>query len=174
MIEVVEGQFEPSDAQQELIDSVFGSYFPVYLDMTTESKYKQFCHTFMARNVIMNHEGHILSPGYEPFKELFMDICTKNNIKVNKILRAAVNNTWNYPDLHGGIHIDHPEQDHNNFIMYLNEFDNGHTYLFDGDHKQIYEIVPKKNKFAIFEGTPHAQGFCAPGQLRTVLVFTFN
>lgn len=119
--------------------------------------------------------GKINSNFFEKCSDLFLNVCCQNNIKVNNILRAAINCTYHYPEKMSGIHLDHEGFDHYNFVMYLNNFDLGSTYVFDTDRITLLkECAADKNKFVIFNGMPHAQGFCAPGQIRRVLVFTFN
>ena len=40
--------------------------------------------------------------------------------------------------------------------------------------KIVDAITPERNKFAVFDDIPHAQGFCKPQQRRVVMLFTFD
>jgi translation initiation factor RLI1 len=57
--------------------------------------------------------------------------------------------------------------------MYVNNFSNGNTYIFNEHDEIIKESIQDKDKFIVFSGEPHAQGFCAPGEMRIVLAYTF-
>lgn len=173
----LESKIELDTDENELIKFVLGDCFPWYLFNQLEhtEKYKVFCHSLMKR------EGNNLptrgiqnSNLLEPFENIFNKFCQKNNIQVNNVLRMAFNNTWHCDDKHSDIHTDH-DFPHHNFLWYLNDFTEGSTYIFEDDKKTIkHEIKAEKNKIAIFEGNPHAQGFCSPYQNRVVFVATFN
>ena len=171
--------------EQSFIDWVTGPQCPWFCVPSTSEKFMYFVHPLMERN-----KDKCDAPGciVEPFKNnydicygIFKRFCDENNIIVNKVLRAALNNTYYHPQAMADLHMDHPFY-HKNFVMYLNEFDNGYTYIFSGnhndpddaDHKLIGTIIPKKNEAVVFNDSRHAQGFCAPNQNRYVLVFTFN
>jgi len=87
----------------------------------------------------------------------------------------SFNLTFSDPSRHGDPHRDHPEFPHKVMIIYLNDFDGGVTYLFDEAQMKVTEtITPAKNRFVVFDGDLHAQGFCRPQQHRLVLVATFD
>jgi len=168
--------FHTLDEEQLLLIKIIESHtFPYFFNQTTTHNFHQFAHTLMERDELNRPiTGKINSELFKKFADLFLDICSKNQISVNCILRAAINCTYHYPDKLGEVHIDHDGFDHYNFVMYLNNFDNGSTYIFDElGNNFLKEAIADKNKFIIFNGLPHAQGFCAPGQLRRTLVFTF-
>jgi hypothetical protein len=161
--------------QQDFADYVLGDGFPWYYQWSTGDEYMFFGHSLMHRDPenrpIM---GIINSEYYEICYTILRDFCQQNGIQINTVFRAAINNNGYHPDHMNGIHLDHSGFPHKNFIMYLNEFDGGRTYLFDDGHNLIKEVVPKKNRAVVFEGFPHAHGFCRPNQRRVALVFTFN
>ena len=109
---------------------------------------------------------------YEFFFEIFHTWTKDNNIKYNKIFRANLNLTWYNGDLHTEPHLDH-EWSHNNFIMYLTDFDEGQTILFSDDFETYYPIEGKKYHAVAFRQRYHAHRFPKIGQRRVVFVVTF-
>ena len=172
----LENHYSLNDEQRKIIEIIESNVFPYFFNHTTTNKFHQFAHTLMDRDPLLRPiTGSINSNFFEKCANMFLEICCQNNIKVNNILRAAINCTYHYSENMGEIHLDHEGFDHYNFIMYLNDFNFGSTYIFDTDRTTLLkECIAEKNKFVIFNGYPHAQGFCAPGQIRKVLVFTFN
>lgn len=155
--------------------TIYDTSFSWYFGHTDRAcKYFYFGHHLMAVNKNnLPITGNVNSPYYGMAESIFLDFCNQNNISVNTILRAAINTTTYSPEKYGVIHVDHEGFLHNNFIMYLNDFDDGHTYIFDDENNIEKVINSKKNKAFVFDGKSHAQGFCLPNQKRTVLVFTF-
>jgi hypothetical protein len=160
--------------EEALIEKIFSNDFPYYY-ATTDEHYDciQFFHSLMNRQFDPESNGIINSTRFDSFVKMFLRLCREENIGVSKIYRACINNTFYHPDKHGNIHTDH-HYEHCNFLLYLNDFDRGDTYLFDEDNNIKHTIKSEKYKMAIFDGDLHAQGFCAPGQMRTVMVFTFK
>jgi hypothetical protein len=133
-----------------------------------------FTHPFVSRRGYnIEKPGEITSPLYEKCVKIFERFCVENQIPVQFILRGAINVTTHEPFLHGDIHVDH-NFPHKNFLIYLNEFDEGCTYLFDDKNNITNVIVPKFGRVAIFDGVPHANGFCKPKQKRIVMIITFK
>jgi hypothetical protein len=170
----------PNEDSQEKIDSIiYNNDFPWYFEKTTSSlKYRMFFHSLVLRqphkeSPTIPVQGKISSPHFDFFFGIFLDVCKKNNIDVNVIYRACINNTWHYPEKHGDIHVDH-KYPHKQFIWYLNDFTDAPTYLFDENNNLIKKTAVGKNKINIFSNERHAQGFCAPGEYRICVVFTFN
>jgi len=171
---IVEKKITLLPKEEEAVSKVFKNDFPYYYASTDEEYYCiQFFHSLMNRQFDAESNGTINSTRFHTFVKIFLRLCAEENISIAKIYRACINNTFYHPDKHGNIHKDH-HYDHCNFLLYLNDFDGGDTYLFDEDHNIIHTIKSEKYKMAIFEGDFHAQGFCAPKQLRTVMVFTFK
>jgi len=170
----LETEINLSDEQQKMADEINGANFPWYYSPTTSLKYKMFSHILMRRDPDgLPKEGIINSDAFEFFKNIFLDVCNKNNVDVNVIYRGCINWTWHYPEKHGEIHKDHIFP-HNQFIWYLNDFTDAPTYIFD-DNENIVKITSVgKNKAAFFSSENHAQGFCKEGEFRKILVFTFN
>jgi hypothetical protein len=158
--------------QRKVLDLTESPNFPYFWNKSTDN-YKQFGHVLSYRHPSNTPvEGVSNSIYYEDFKKVFLDICNKNDIKVNAILRSSVNCTYHSSQKIGDIHTDHSFS-HNIFIMYVNKFSNGNTYIFNEHDEIIKESIQDKDKFIVFSGEPHAQGFCAPGELRIVLAYTF-
>ncbi len=171
---ILEKTFNPTEEEKEVINYLLGDRMPLYYSITTSDNFHFHGHSFLIRNPIDGEEGIINSDhGTEKVLSLFKRICLENNIKLKKVYRAALNTSTHYPDLHGDIHKDHIF-DHYVFLMYLNDFDFGYTYIFDENKNLKYTIYPEKFKFVIFDGSPHAQGFCRIGQRRVVLAITFG
>ena len=163
----------PEKQEQELFDFVLSSDFPLYYQRTT-TEYKGFAHTLMYRNEQnLPVNGTPNSDVYPYFEQILIKSCEQVGIKLNSIYRGSINSTVYSPDKYGQIHTDH-DFPHNNFILYLDEFTDAPTYIFDKDNNVIKTSSVGKNKFIIFSGEPHAQGFCAPNERRTVVVFTFS
>lgn len=172
----IEKQFDVTLEEQSFLDYLMSNECPYFLEQAYPEKSSGYvwAHVLMRRNkedkpVI----GDINSQLYEYAYEMFKRFCDENNIEVHTVFRACINATGHESAKHAYIHIDHSKFEHHNFIMYLNDV-GGSTYLFDDNGKAIEEIVPAKNKVAIFKGCNHAQGFCKEGEYRFVLVITFN
>jgi hypothetical protein len=59
-------------------------------------------------------------------------------------------------------------------LIYLNKFDAGDTWLFDEQRNVEAIIKAEVDKFVVFDGGMHANGFCKPQQTRFVFVATFD
>ena len=116
-------------------------------------------------------ESRITSEYFQFFMNIFKNFCVKNGIKFKNIFRMSLNLTFNEPNEYGVVHVDH-NFEHKNFILYLNDFSKGSTFIFE-DEKIIEEIPARKNRAVIFDGLKHAQGFCLQGEHRYILVVTF-
>jgi len=129
---------------------------------------------------------------YPFFEKIFLKFCKENEIKINVILRACLNLTYNTSMYkHGDPHVDYP-YDIWQVIMYLNEFDNGETLIFEEEYGKngfndgVYHaqrnlfnvkevITPQKGKIVAFYGKNfHSLNWCSPGQRRIACVFVFK
>lgn len=133
------------------------------------------------------YEGHpqfmctheFLTPGmpvseyHEPALALFKHCCEQAGIEATVVHRMALNITSYSPDKYGPIHRDH-DFEHKNFVLYLNSFSNGSTFLFDEFGNITYECKAEALKAFCWDGQPHAQGFCDNHQRRAVFVATFS
>jgi hypothetical protein len=172
-LNITEFKFEPSQEQSEFIEHLLSTNFPLYYQEAV-GKYKTFSHSFLIRNKNNDdNEGSVNSTYWKAIHNLFKEVCEKHNIEFKVIYRAALNVTTFNTDKIAHFHTDHPFN-HKNFLMYLNDFSDGSTYVQNEDTKEIKEIKAEKFKVAIFGGQLHAQGFCGNGERRAVLVFTFN
>jgi hypothetical protein len=172
-INITEFKYEISKKQENLIDYFLSNKFPLYYSTATK-EYTNFGHAFLSRNKNEDDNFGVINSNY--WKEaysLFKEICAKHGIEHRVIYRASLNVTQFNKNKIGDFHVDHAFP-HKNFIMYLNDFSNGSTYIQDEDTKELKEIKAEKFKVVIFGGQMHAQGFCNNGERRVVLVFTFN
>lgn len=160
------------DEHREILDNALKASFPYFLQPSTEN-FRQFAHVLSVRHPSNTPvDGVVNSIFYDKFKEVFLNICNSNGIKVNTILRSAINCTYHASQKIGDIHIDH-NFPHNVMILYMNDFTEGSTLIFNDHDEIIRESSPEKDKYIIFSGEPHAQRFCAPGELRATFVVTF-
>lgn len=161
--------------QEELLES---TAFPWYLMHNTlpndnvSNDHPYLSHVLMHRTHD-NEPGEVGSMLYDTLLPVFQDTTQQLGMSVKHVLRANLNLTWYHPQTHGAPHRDHTCE-HHNMIIYLNEFTQGGTYLFNDDDT-ILDCVPSVYRGAsVFGGGKHAQGFCSPGELRLVAVFTFQ
>jgi len=172
-INILEFKCEISKEQEEFIDHLLSDDFPLYYGDATEN-YKTFSHGFLIRNKNKDDNVGIVNSTYwENVHKLFKEICAKYNVEHKIIYRAALNVTTFDRNKMGNLHTDHPFP-HKNFIIYLNDFSDGSTYIQDEETKEIIEVKAEKFKAVVFDGLPHAQGFCGNGERRVVLVVTYK
>ena len=172
-MEIIEFKHEVSKEQEEFIEHLLSEDFPLFYQNAV-GRYKTFSHTFLKRNKNDDPNfGDINSSYWESIYNFFKDICAEHSIKHEVIYRSALNVTTFDKDKIGTLHRDHSFL-HKNFIMYLNDFSDGSTYVQDEETKELKEIKAEKFKVTIFGGEMHAQGFCGNGERRVVLVVTFN
>ena len=169
---IKEFNYLPNEDEQKFMQFMQSPDVPWYFQPCVKKDVMHFGHSLMNRNKENNPvEGTVNSPSYEYAKQFFLKICKENNIQVDVILRAAINNCFHYPDMHTGIHEDHPFE-HYNFIYHVTDTE-APTYFFDKNDILIGQSAPEKNKVIIFDGQRHAQGNPKPGENRIVLLFTF-
>jgi len=173
-MKLIEHNIESNKKICEFVDHVLSPDFPLFFQKTTPGCIvQQYAHTLMWRNnENLPVEGFVNSQYWPAAKEIFDKFCLETGVKYKTIFRAAINSTSYSPEIHSEIHVDH-EFKHNNFILYLNEFSNGHTLIFDENNNVIHDIVPKALKGVIFGGELHAQQFCDIHERRVILVITF-
>lgn len=168
---LIDGDANITEREASFIDFIMSNNFPWYYMQATEN-YKTMAHILMTPS----HEeerGKENSHHTWAAEEIFDRICGENFIRADTIYRMAFNISFHEPTRHGDIHVDH-HYPHYVMVIYLNDFEEGKTFLFDKKYKEIDSYQPKKNKFIVFEGCNHAQGYCAPNQSRLVLVVTFS
>jgi hypothetical protein len=169
---LLEGNVTFTTEEESFISFIAGDSFPWFLTMATKH-FPALSHTFYKRTD--TPETGELWSNHTPAAELiFRRICRDNNINLRKIYRMAVNLTFADPSLHGDPHNDHESFPHKVMLIYLNKFDAGQTWLFDADGNVECTIEPSIDKFVVFEGGMHANGFCKPQQKRIVFVATFD
>ena len=172
-MKIIELKHEASKEQEEFIEHLLSGDFPLYYQ-NAAGGYKVFSHSFLNRNKNYDDSvGSINSNYWESIYNLFKEICAKHGIEHNIIYRSSLNVTTFNKDKVGKLHSDH-KFPHKNFLMYLNDFSDGSTYVQDEDTKELKEIKSEKFKVVVFDGQLHAQGFCGNGERRVVLVVTFN
>ena len=173
-MDIIERECYITKEQDHYINNVLqGSSFPwFFTSNTTSYKYSSFSHTLVKRSFDKDTEGVAHSPHLNFFLDIFNYFCFQNNITCKRIYRAAVNNTSFMPEPYGDPHFDH-EFPHSVFLLYLNTFSNGSTFIFSEDTKLLYKTTPKKYNAVMFPGYEHAQGFCLPWENRILCIITF-
>jgi hypothetical protein len=171
----LETKFLPNEIQKKFIDFVLSTDFGWRLlesPIPGGIKHVMAGHIIMDRSENPNFYGKIVSEYYSQVLDIFNTICEQNNINVKNIYRMGINSTTHQPDQYGDVHTDHNFK-HNNFILYLNDFTDGSTYLYDDNDNLTKEIKAEKNKAVFFQGR-HGQGFCKPYERRILLVITYG
>ena len=170
---IAAGLIKLNEEQEKVIEFIEGSYFPWYAQITV-TKHMFHGHTLMNRNGDLSPDaGIITSQYYEPMISIFKDFCLDMGIEYQTIFRAAINSTSYHDSEMAEIHVDH-KFDHKNFIFYINDVSKGSTFIYNQDKTIIEDtIVPEKNKGVIWDGRPHAQGWCGLDERRLVLIVTF-
>ena len=173
-MQILEKSYIPNKQEQLLIDTVLDKDFIWLNSPATNGNFE-----FKVHNLIARHKDNIAKKGNtvsgyaEHYANMFLSFCKKNDIEVESIYRASLNKTEHCSEKMTPIHCDH-EFDHKNFIMYLNNFTNAPTYIFNEKDELITKSNPKKNKCLVFGGLKHSHGFCLPKEERIVFVVTFN
>lgn len=182
--------------EQETIDNVvLGCQFPwYYISQQTLNKdlkflpkeikpymsyiNSPFCsHTLLARTEVENvdhlsRKSNDFSYYYEFFMEIFHRFTVQHSIKYKKIFRANLNLNWYNGDGHTEPHLDH-SWPHKNFIMYLNDCEQGQTILWPNDFSASYMIPCKKNTAVTFDSVWHGHRFPKILEKRVVFVVTY-
>lgn len=166
-----EGKVELYDDEKSFIGYVKSNDFPWFHVKATDN-FTSMSHLLMMRPEEPTR-GAQNSPHLPAAEQLFLRICGDNGVIIRTIYRIAFNLTFADPSPHGDIHLDHLFP-HKNFLLYLNKFDAGDTYIFNDKAEIIETIKAEENKFVFFDGDLHAQGFCRPQQHRILMVVTFD
>lgn len=170
---LLEGKCRFLDQENDFLKLVSSSNFPWYAGMATKN-FPVLTHDLMRRTEEKS-AGIPNSPFYPEAMMILKRLCQDNNVTLRTVYRMAFNLTFADPSKHGDPHIDHPDFPHKHILIYLNKFDAGETYLMDQTGSDVVEAIkPELDKFVIFDGGWHAQGFCKPQQMRLVFVATFD
>ena len=186
--------FISSEDMKIIDDRILSPEFPWYYSpSSTSTDFPFIAHVMMKR--IEDSSNSVSSPEWYPFFErILYKFCDANNLEINKILRSALNLTYNCDSIYrnGDPHVDYT-CDHFQVVMYLNEFDNGETLIFNEEYgengldQSVYSALNMSDKFnikntittsrgkvACFSGTNfHASRWCKDRQRRVVCVFCF-
>lgn len=168
---LMEGKANFTEEEDKFLLDVSSDEFPWYLVKATEN-FPCMTHGLM-RRTDKQEEGEIWSPNYPAARAFFDRICRDNGIVVRDVYRMAFNLTFSDPSIHGDLHSDH-NWPHKIMIIYLSHFDNGDTWLFYKNGQVETRIKAGVDKFVVFEGGLHANGFCKPQQTRVIFVATFD
>ena len=173
----IEGKCSLTEKQLIFLQYVLSSEFPWFY--CKEKNYDQSTFWFLIHSLMHRNEsyipitGNVNSPHYGICIEIFKSFCAQHNIKANTIFRAALNSTLHSSFGRTRIHTDH-DFEHKNFILYINEFNDGQTCIFDNNDNLIKQVEPELHKAMVFSGEPHAHNLCSANQRRVVLLITFN
>ncbi|HAT64698.1 MAG TPA: hypothetical protein DCS66_08870 [Flavobacteriaceae bacterium] len=108
----------------------------------------------------------------EHFVDILNSFCNKNKVKYKKILRIAVNLTFNVGRTKSLIHNDH-DFPYKQLLVYLTDNKNAPTVLLSKDKKKVVkEVRPKKYRGFMFNNYPHYMHMPKEGK-RIIIVYTF-
>jgi hypothetical protein len=170
---LLEGKCVFSDQENDFLRLVSSNNFPWYAGLATKN-FPVLTHDLMKRSEEQT-AGIPNSPFYPDAMMMLRRLCKENNVTLRTIYRMSFNLTFADPSKHGDPHIDHPSFEHKNILIYLNTFEAGETFLLDETGTNVVQAIkPARDKFVIFDGDWHAQGFCKPQQMRMVFVATFD
>ena len=164
-----------SDNSKSNIDSIMAdSNFAYYMSSSHQEnlEYPYLSHIILKRPEERNHQN-FNSPYANLFLKLLEDFQNKNKIKVNQLLRIAVNLTFNFGKKNSFTHKDHLFE-HKQLIIYLNDCDkNSKTVILNENKKIIKKITPKKFKGVLFDCCHHYMIYPKKGY-RVIAVYTFT
>jgi hypothetical protein len=150
------------------------SNFPYYMSSshTDNLEYPYLSHIILKRPEERNHQD-FNSPYANLFLKLLNEFQEKNKIKVNKLLRIAVNLTFNFGKKQSFTHRDH-EFKHKQLIIYLNDCDKDSKTVILNDKNQIIKtITPEKFKGIVFDSCLHYMIYPKTGY-RVIAIYTFT
>jgi len=154
--------------QKKLIEDLFDNEsIPFYLanqSTAIDDGNYHFIHRLL--NNTNNNKSYL----FDPLINILEIFLKKHNIKINKVIRAAINVTFNNGNDNCGEHIDH-EFYHKQLLVYLNDSEGDTVILNTNGCKEI--IKPKKYRGICFENNQHYHYYPKTG-VRKVMVFTFN
>ena len=146
--------------------------FFISLDSVKGDKANFLYHCLLKRPEDRINEKDINSNFFEETVDIVYSFFKKINIKHKKILRLAINFTYNNGFKKCPIHRDH-EYKHRQLIIYLNNAEeSSKTVILNDANKILKKITPKKYKGICFDDSPHYQFYPKFGN-RVVLVCTF-
>ena len=165
-----------TEYQKNYIDKfILGPNFPFYWSdwaVKPNDGIFNFTHKILERPEKRKEGEYFNSNQGIEFVNIFETFCKKNNIKYKEILRICVNLNLNIGIEKAEVHKDHL-YDYKHLIVYLNEFEEGETYLFDDDKKTITKTIkPKKYKGVAFDSCWHSASPPKKGR-RVIIVYTF-
>ena len=166
-----------TSSQKDFIENtVLGGYFPFYWSDWGVEKNDGLCnlvHNVLIRPEVREKINEVTSPYYKEFFDIFYEFCNKNNILHKEVLRICINLNINVGFEKSLPHTDH-NFDYKHLIVYLNQPDNGSTYILSDDKKTIIkEIKPEQFKGVVFDRCWHNTSFPIKGR-RVVAVYTFR
>ena len=173
--------------------------FPVVSSFTTSKKFPYFVHGLVNRQSFPYTDKPVpRSEFFFPAHHIFTKFCSKYNIPINGIVRAAINISFQnvkypYGDIHVDLDFDHkvfllylndltPDPKTNSLVIFENVFQDKTVYDLDlYDEKYIRdnftikkEIHPKLGRAVCFDGRYfHTVRWPAAGELRYALVINF-
>jgi len=139
--------------------------------------------SFLA-HAIKHRDKEIEGEFWDYIKEDFHNVLERNNLKLDKIHRAAVNLMTNFGDVpFAEPHVDH-RFPHHNMLIYCNTVE-GDTFIFNEKYNNEYlhpihltlkdKVSPEEGKVIIFNGEHyHSTGKIPTGTWRAVIVITFT
>jgi hypothetical protein len=162
-----------SNNSKSNIDSIITNLnFPYYM---SSSHNKNLEYPYLSHIILKRPEERENENFNSPYANLFLNILNefenKNKIKVNQLLRIAINLTFNFGKEKSFTHEDH-EFKHRQLIVYLNDCDKDSKTVILNKNKIIKKITPEKFKGVLFDSYPHYMIYPKKGY-RIIAVYTF-
>jgi len=172
-----------SEKNIKFINDVILNYkFPFYhqtsscFDNNNQPDNRCFLSHVILRRIEQRKENELRydSIYYPEVLDILNSFFKKIKIKPKKYLRIAINYSYNNGYKKSGVHLDHPEIEHKQVIIYLNDCldKSAGTVILDKNKKVIKKVFIKKYKAILFGNDLHYQYFPKKGH-RLILVCTF-
>ena len=167
--------FLTSDNIDFIEKTILGNNFPLYqMPHTVSDNYQDTLTHIILTRPEDSFTPRIRSAYYDPVINIIKSFLKSLSITDIKILRLAINFTYNNGFEKCTAHTDH-DYDHLQLIIYLNDplDKESKTVVLDKNKQIIKEIYPEKYKGVLFEGLPHYLHYPKKGN-RIILIATFE
>jgi len=155
-----------TESYRVLKAQILGSQFPWYwTEPHEQAQFPFYCHTLIERPEIGLRLPQMSSSFAELAHDVVLETCEANGVRVDSILRMAVNATERRAGFktESEAHVDH-DFDHRNLLIYLTDA-GGATVVGDQRHE------PEEDTALFFTGSHHHE--LSESGRRIVLVATF-
>tara|TARA_R100001015_G_C4632446_1_gene195997 strand:- start:2693 stop:3226 length:534 start_codon:yes stop_codon:yes gene_type:complete len=171
---IVDDNFLSDENKKYINEFVLANNYPYYI---TNNSIGNDNHEFLAHVAVVRPENR--NPNFKsvnsteavPLLEILNDFIEKNNISCTRILRCAVNLSFNNGFKRTLSHVDH-KFNHKSLLVYCTDNPDAKTVL-EKKGKKFKEVLTKKYRGLYFENYNHYLTYPKKG-MRVVIVFTFK